>query len=72
MKAKDTKTQKTKTKKDENLVLPKLSKIITIRESYIKYNFVAPLIDGIVWNDSFIDFEKSGKVACCLNINFVL
>ena len=55
MKAKDRETRKTKTQKDENLVLPKeevenadlyepiLDKIMTTRENYIKYNFVAPL-----------------------------
>ena len=55
MKAKDTETRKPKTQKNENLVLPKeqvenadlykpvLNKIMTTRESYIKYNFAAPL-----------------------------
>ena len=56
MKTKDTETRKTKTQEDENLVLPKeqvenaalykpaLNKIMTTREYYMKYNFVAPLI----------------------------
>ena len=56
LKAKDAETRKTKTQKDENLVLPKeqvenadlykpvLNKIMTTCKKYIKYNFVAPLI----------------------------
>ena len=55
MKVKDSETRKTKTQKEENLVLPKkyventdlykpvLNKIMTICEWYMKYNFVAPL-----------------------------
>ena len=54
-KHKQTETRKTKAQKDENLVLPKeqvenedfhkpvLNKVMTTRQKFIKYNFVAPL-----------------------------